>query len=131
MAGVTLAAALASSPAWAGPTEITQCQVINQSGSYVVANDLAGTNPSNNNCLFITASFVTIDLRGFLIGGLSGAAIAALGQQVQGIAVRNGVISGGAGVLLEGPGSIVEGLRVFADPSQPGIGQGIVGLMGS
>jgi hypothetical protein len=114
-----------------GPIKIKKCQVISQSGSYVLANNLTGPNPMNNNCLFITASFVTIDLAGFTISGApagsGGAAIASFSGLVDGIAVRNGtMVGGGAGVELLGSGSIVEGARVFADPSLPGTGQGIV-----
>ena len=78
-----------------GPIKIKKCQVINQSGSYVLANNLSGQSPANNNCLFITASFVTIDLAGFTISG-NGAGISS-SQQSEGIAVRNGTIVGGFG----------------------------------
>jgi hypothetical protein len=98
----------------------------------VLANNITGSNPMNNNCLFITASFVTIDLAGFTISertGPGGAAIASslLGQRLEGIAVRNGTMVGGAvGVLLQGTGSVVKEVRVFGDPSLPGTGQGII-----
>jgi hypothetical protein len=106
-----------------GPIEIKKCQVISQSGSYVLANNLTGQSPVNNNCLFITASFVTIDLAGFTISA-NGSAIASseLGQQLEGIAVRNGTMVGGfGGLALFGTGSIVEGVRVG-----PGAGHGII-----
>jgi hypothetical protein len=116
-----------------GPIKIKTCQVISQSGSYVLANNLTGSNPKNNNCLFITASFVTIDLAGFTISeptGSGGAAIASseLAQPLEGIAVQNGTMVGGAVgvVLIGGTGFVVKGVRVFADPSLPGQGQGIV-----
>src|SRR6516165_1349437 len=103
-----------------GPIKIKKCQVINQPGSYVLANNLSGQSPANNNCLFITASFVTIDLAGFSISG-NGSGISS-SQQSEGIAVRNGTIVGGfGGVALFGTGSIVEEVRVL-----PGMGHGII-----
>ena len=64
MALASLAAVLASLPAWAGPTEITQCQTISQPGSYVLANNL-GPELFNGPCLNITVGNVSIDLAGF------------------------------------------------------------------
>jgi hypothetical protein len=125
MARITLAATLASLPAGAfaqngrheGPIEIQKCQTISQPGSYELADNLT----TNGNCLVITADFVTIDLAGFTITGTGtvvdlGAGILAAPSsgELQGIAVRNGSISGfEAGVdLKSATGSIVEGLRV-------------------
>jgi hypothetical protein len=113
------------------PTEIEKCQTINQPGSYKLVNNLT-FKPTNGTCLPITANFVTIDLAGFSISGPRGfpnntTAIAA-GVDTNGIAVRNGSISGfGNGVGLGGDGSVVEGLRVFGGPSSVGIAaRGIV-----
>jgi hypothetical protein len=105
-----------------GPIEITKCQVIDQPGSYVLANNLTGS-PVEAACLRITANFVTIDLNGFLISGNT--AINALERQ--GIAVRNGVISSsGNGVVLAS--GVVEGLRLLGMGDNRGIfvGSGIV-----
>jgi hypothetical protein len=115
IAGVTLAAALASLPVWAGPTEITQCQTISQPGSYVLANDIGSGQQSN--CLVIAASSVTIDLAGFEIFGSRGTNAIVAGENT-GIAVRNGSISveDGQAIAL-GDGSIVEGLRITASRS--------------
>jgi hypothetical protein len=105
------------SGAQAAPTRIKACQTITQPGSYVLENDLIAT----GDCLVITASFVTIDLAGFSISTTNGAAISATSSTpaLQGIAVRNGSITGGNGVILasrdlsDGPdASIVENLRV-------------------
>jgi hypothetical protein len=104
-----------------GPTEIEKCQTISKSGSYKLVNNLTfkGTTGA---CLNITVSNVTIDLAGFTITGTGSTpgtlntttGITSSGQ-LQGIAVRNGSISGfGVGVGLDSDGgSIVEGLRVF------------------
>jgi|SRR6516164_11664893 len=54
-----------------GPIEIKTCQVIDQPGSYVLANNLVNNLPGGN-CLRITADFVTIDLNGFLMSGGGG-----------------------------------------------------------
>jgi parallel beta-helix repeat protein len=118
-----------------GPREIEKCQTIDKPGSYKLVNNL--TTPLdgslNGSCLVITASFVTIDLAGFSISGgnFTGfGVVAPLGTQLQGIAVRNGSISGlaVAGVdLSNATDSIVEGLRVTGGPpggpfgSRPGI----------
>ena len=99
--------------AQADPTVITACQEINQPGSYVLANDIGAL--SGPDCLTITASFVTIDLAGFLVSGRN--AIGALSSgsgRLLGITVRNGSVSGrGFAVFLQGDGSIVEGLHAF------------------
>jgi hypothetical protein len=100
------------------PTKITACQTISQPGSYRLANNLPPI-PPGLSCLVITANFVTIDLGGFSMTGSSGS----LGEagtgvltkgQLQGIAVRNGSISGYTPSVNLGSadGSIVEGLRV-------------------
>jgi hypothetical protein len=110
-----------------GPTEIEKCQTISKPGSYKLVNNLTFTGTTGN-CLTITASFVTIDLAGFMISNPSGAlfsfamAIAA-GNDTDGITVRNGSISGfGSGVVLQGFNSIVEGLRVGGPCPCEGIG---------
>ena len=48
-----------------GPFEIEKCQTIDKPGSYKLVNNLVAT----NDCLVITADFVTIDLAGFTISG--------------------------------------------------------------
>ena len=132
MAGVALAAALVSPPAWADPTVITACQTISQPGSYKLVGNLAITGGAG--CLIVAADDVTIDLAGFsIIGQQAGAGGI---QSVpylfgHGIAVRNGSISGftdGVG-LEDDTSSIVEGMRVSGTPGQQGSGiiaQGIV-----
>jgi hypothetical protein len=127
MAGATFAAALASLPALAGPTEITQCQTISAAGSYVLANNLELLLLP---CLNITTSDVTIDLAGFQIIASRGPAltqgpvIAAQGN-VAGIAVRNGSIFADRTIgvnLPDADGSIVEGLRIsLSGPGATGI----------
>ena len=71
MAGVALAVALVSPPAWADPTVITACQTISQPGAYVLANDIGSGTVEDADCLTITVSNVTIEPRRFL--GLWGA----------------------------------------------------------
>jgi hypothetical protein len=61
--GLLLPTALA-----AGPTEITSCTTITESGSYVLANNLAPAAPGD--CIVIAADYVTLDLRGFTIRGV-------------------------------------------------------------
>jgi hypothetical protein len=131
MAGVTLAAILLAFGAQAqdaregGPTEIEKCQTIDKSGSYKLLKNLTFNGPAGSACLSITASFVTIDLAGFTITGISPSGGGPLpttsfptaieaGGNTTGITVRNGSISGhfNDGVALSGDGSIVEGLHV-------------------
>lgn len=120
------------------PTKITACQTISQPGSYRLANNLAAIPPGRPACLVITANFVTIDLGGFSMTGSSagegasgqaGTGVLAQGQ-LQGIAVRNGSISGYTPSVDLGSadGSIVEGLRVsgFAVRGDGIIATGIV-----
>ena len=98
-----------------GPFEIEKCQTIDKPGSYKLVNNLVAT----NDCLVITADFVTIDLAGFTIkAGTLGIGKGIAAQDVMGIAVRNGSISGfSSGVDLGDDGSIVEGLRVVGGAS--------------
>jgi hypothetical protein len=124
--------------AWAqdtqgGPIEIEKCQTISQPGSYKLVKNLTFT-ANTGGCLQITVSAVTIDLAGFTISGPgngsannfnSSTGILAMpsspSQVLEGLAVRNGSISGfGTGVALVGSeeelgrgSSVVEGLRVF------------------
>jgi parallel beta-helix repeat protein len=96
------------------PTQIKTCQTINHPGSYELADNLSATGGAD--CLVITVDFVTIDLAGFSISGSSATGTGILSSGgLQGIAVRNGSISGfQQGVdLTSSNGSIVEGLRVF------------------
>jgi hypothetical protein len=87
---------VAEHDAQAAPTAITACQTISQPGSYQLANNLL--NNFGVTCLVITTSFVTIDLAGFSIfadprRGVGIKAAPSSGQ-LEGIAVRNGSISG-------------------------------------
>jgi hypothetical protein len=101
------------------PTQLRKCQTISQPGSYELADNLT----TNDDCLVITADFVTIDLAGFTITGpvnslalpgKMGILAAPSSGELAGIAVRNGSISGfSVGVdLRSAERSIVEGLRV-------------------
>ena len=105
-----------------GPIEIEKCQTIGQPGSYKLVDNLRFEGPANGTCLSITASFVTIDLAGFMItsNAIGGWAAIAAGADTTGITVRNGSLSGR--VRLDGDGSAVEGLRIF------GVGLGGIGI---
>jgi hypothetical protein len=97
-----------------GPIEIDKCQTISHSGSYKLVNNISELTTNGipgGNCLVITAGFVTIDLAGFSIGFDRGIGVF---SQDSGITVRNGSISAsrGTAVLLNGDGSIVEGLYI-------------------
>jgi hypothetical protein len=84
----------------AAALRITNCQTINQPGSYVLTNNLTVT--TNQTCLVIAVDAVTIDLAGFSIrgtnqneGGIIAAEPIVSGQItiLHGITVRNGSIS--------------------------------------
>jgi hypothetical protein len=98
-----------------GPIEIEKCQTISKPGSYRLVNNLTATPGAS--CLDIQVSFVTIDLGGFTISGpassFAGITSSAVLPRLQGLAIRNGSISGfNVGLDLFGDGSIVEGLRI-------------------
>jgi hypothetical protein len=104
-----------------GPLEIEKCQTIDKAGSYKLVNNLTFTGTTGA-CLSITADDVTIDLAGFTISGPGGGsesdgqptntAIAATTPPLEGIAVRNGSISGfGIGVDLPGRGILGSSIR--------------------
>jgi hypothetical protein len=115
---LAIVAAHLAPEAGAQPTGIATCTTINQSGSYVLQNNLTTT----GDCLVITAGFVTIDLAGFSITGSGPTVGTAIGipigpQGFPGIAVRNGTISNfefgvSIGSHPTDEGGIVEGLRV-------------------
>ena len=124
-----------------GPIEIEKCQAIEKSGSYKLVNNLIFKGPAGGSCLSITADFVTIDLAGFTITGpgfiIGPAAVGSTpiaaqpsSGNLQGIAVRNGSISGfRTGVDLGLGGSVVEGLHVFGGGFNGGGGIFAVGIV--
>jgi hypothetical protein len=87
---------------------------IDKPGTYTLVHNLPGPLSGPGDCLEIAADFVTIDLAGFTISGPGGGAGIAALTSGQGLAVRNGSISGFTiGIDLKlADGSIVEGLRV-------------------
>jgi hypothetical protein len=109
-----------------GPIEIEKCQTLNQPGSYKLVRNLSAPSGAKN-CLVVGADFVTIDLAGFTISGTTSPqftfGVTIDGFVVQGVAVRNGTISGfNDAVDLDGAsGSVVEGLRVFCGSGGGGI----------
>jgi hypothetical protein len=121
-----------------GPFEIEKCQTISTPGSYKLVDNLTLTSTSPTPvCLLITADFVTVDLAGFTISGVTivqgghfTTAIEA-GAETTGIAVRNGSISNFFfGVNLAGSGSVVEGLRVMGSaPIDGAVGIAAAGIV--
>jgi hypothetical protein len=103
--------------AQAAPMQITGCQHITQSGSYVLANNLpsaSGPLLADGSCLLIDINLVTIDLAGFLISGKS------IGKGIGGgtdVTVRNGSISDFEFGVDIADGSTAEGLRVVNSAS--------------
>jgi parallel beta-helix repeat protein len=96
----------------AAPVPITACRTIDQPGSYVLTQNLDGSNATEA-CLIITSDLVTIDLAGFAILGRFVSAFGILSRTTCCITVRNGSIKQFiGGVFLQGFDNIVEGLRV-------------------
>jgi hypothetical protein len=121
-----------------GPTEIEKCRTIDKPGSYKLVKNLTGPLDANGDCLVITTGNVTINLAGFTISGPNSGstrttAIVTMppSGRLQGIAVRNGSISGfSTGVLLENAdSSIIEGLRVSGVVSITGVGISGTGIL--
>jgi hypothetical protein len=89
-----IAAAFAMSffgAAFAAPL-ITACTTITQPGSYLLLNNLS----TGGNCIVVAASFVTIDLNGFMINGngKGGSGISEQpGTALRAITIRNGAIT--------------------------------------
>jgi hypothetical protein len=113
---LALGATILAPSVGAQPTQINSCQTISDPGSYALVDNLS---TGGGDCLDITASFVTINLAGFTISGggeigSTGIKAAPTSGTLQGIAVRNGLITNfDTGVdLSSADGSIAEGLRV-------------------
>lgn len=110
MAGASLAAVLASMPAWAQPTEIKACQQLSP-GSYVLANNILA---NTDTCLKVSSgpsglsNGTTIDLAGYAIAGptngISGG---------NNVTVRNGSFAVKGVAVDLGDGAIVEGLKII------------------
>jgi hypothetical protein len=120
---LAIGAALVAGGATAEPTQITACQTLSASGSYVLANNL---NPSAD-CLVIDAESVTIDLAGFsIVGAHTGAGIRTA-RELRDTVVRNGSIFGfESGISLVGGSSIVEQVRVGGNSGNGIFASGLV-----
>jgi hypothetical protein len=111
--------AFASGPALAA--SIKKCTTIGKPGSYELTRNLT----ARGDCLVVAANFVTIDLSGWVItgDGSTGSGVTDQGNPRQGIAVRNGTITGfavGVGLGSTG-GPVVEKVRA-SDIEVTGIG---------
>lgn len=111
--------AFAASQAQAHPTNFDSCLFITKPGSYVLADDIVYSGPTNGACIKVMVGKVSINLDGHTISngnraGLSNFAIAIQSaDDTEHVTVRNGVISGfGSGVALLGTGSTVEDVHV-------------------
>ena len=111
-----------------GPTQITDCQDITESGSYVLVNNLTATGAS---CIRVGADSVSFDLAGFTIEmvGASSGFTAGITNDIgtasfsDGLTVLNGTIKGfSSGIRIEGGiGHRIEGVRVSGNDVE-GIG---------
>jgi hypothetical protein len=107
-------AVLLGGPVWAGDSilPIDHCQEINvgDQSSYVLVKDIQAP---GGTCITITASHVTIDMRGFTIKGNGFGVGIAAAVPVEGVTIRNGTVRGfEIGISLAGPGSIVQNMHV-------------------
>lgn len=111
-----------------GPTRITACQDITQTGPYLLVNNLTVT---NDDCLRVSADNVEIDLGGFGISMTGGPSTNTAGIRnidsgagfANGLSVRNGAITGfSSGIRIDGgAGHRIEGVRI-SENTVDGIG---------
>lgn len=111
-----------------GPTQITACQDITQTGPYLLVNNLTVT---NDDCLRVSADNVEIDLGGFGINMAGDPSALRAGIRnvdsgagfANGLSVRNGAISGfSSGIRIDGgAGHRIEGVRI-SENTVDGIG---------
>src|SRR5262245_3109539 len=74
-----------------GATLITSCQTLSVPGSYILGKSLTAV----GTCLVIAADFVTLDLDGQVVtGNGTGLGITDNSSARQGLAVRNGTVTG-------------------------------------
>lgn len=116
-----------------GPIPITGCQVISAAGSYHLQNDLGSPLLADGDCLDITVSHVTVDLKKYAIAmpkntGNTGVYIAA---DASNVTVKQGSISGfaTAGVADHGNAATIKHLQLtgnFAGVMVDGAGGGSV-----
>src|SRR5262249_7987904 len=88
-------ALLSSGSVWAGDSllPIDHCQEINarDQSSYVLVKNIF---TSGRDCLVVTSSHITIDMRGFSIVGDGSAVGISATVPVEGVTVRNGTVKG-------------------------------------
>ena len=106
--------------ALAGPIKIKECQIIDESGSYQLVNNLPGAGGflGSGNCIEVTVGDVVLDLAGQTIDGTGGigTAIGILieGSALTNVEVRNGTVrdfTGQAGISA--PNGANKGLRII------------------
>jgi hypothetical protein len=90
---------------------ISSCGPIMQSGSYELTQGLA----ANGDCLVVQAEFVTIDLKGFAISGMSGWGTAIVGGWGRGLTVRDGMIYNFNTGIRASEGAVVERVRLVSN----------------
>ena len=126
-------AALSAAPAIAadGPIVITQAKAnagnvtpgdapgfpvtLSLPGSYILAGNLHP--PANKTAIRIASDDITIDMNGFRLQGVGGAAFGINGGAFEGVTIRNGTITGfnASGISGEGENWIVENMRVVGN----------------
>ena len=127
--GAVVCLALASVAAFAAEAaagRISKCTKITEPGSYVLTRNLAAA----GSCIVVAADFVTIDLGGWVITGPgdTGAGVTDEGNPRQGIALRNGVVTGfNDSVRFGSSGAVVE--KVRASAFETGIAVGADGIV--
>ncbi|MFZ3324158.1 MAG: hypothetical protein WA190_17420 [Usitatibacter sp.] len=101
--------------AFAAPL-ITACTTITQPGSYLLLNNLS----SGGNCIVVSASYVTLDLNGFMVNGngKGGSGISELpGSAIRSITIRNGHITGFAQAISfpQSTGVVIERITAIGN----------------
>lgn len=136
---ILAAAAFAATPLMWGEahaqTDITDCMVIDEPGSYRVVNNLAWE-PFSPACLDAAVPGVIIDLNGFQIDGTGSEGAAGVRSSSDAnptdppfnVTVRNGSVTnftGGVGISLVGQG-IVEGVLAYGNGTGIAVGGGSI-----
>jgi len=95
-AGLLGLSSVSETAAQEGPTTITECREIDESGEYVLGDDLS----AEGDCLRITASDVTLDGNGYTLdgdGSGTGLLVESAGSTVQNLTIQNF----DAGIMLD------------------------------
>jgi len=114
---------LASSPSFAAPKVLNNCQTIVEPGAYVVGKNIA----ASGDCFVIAADNVNLDFDGFVLtgNGTGSALVEQLAVGRRGLNIRNGVVTGFAnGMFMLNSSAMVIDRMQFTNNSSAGVQAG-------